>query len=194
VFISGKIAVTHNKKYIIPYFSSITDNDVGSFYDENDQWASGVTGVRNGDYRIITVPDNTKIAYMKINHIMTGKSNLMVVEGENYPTEYIPFHKKLEEDISLNDTQKVEVEEILNTTVLINNNLVASEIIGTTQSVILSADGWVQRVEHRNALGENVRTDTYTHSPNRITEIRTLNSGESITLIYHLDTMETEVI
>lgn len=69
-----------------------------------------------------------------------------------------------------------------------------SSIKGTKQSITFNDDGTVQKIEHKNSLNEIVRVDTFTYATNLITEVRTLATGETLTFVNHLDTLETEVI
>lgn len=72
-----------------------------------------------------------------------------------------------------------------------NLELYASEIPDTIQSYVFSAGSVSQVVHSRNNV--TVRTDTFTYSPSSITEVRTLNTGESLTIVTNLTTLETTV-
>ena len=62
----------------------------------------------------------------------------------------------------------------------------------TVQAITFGADGNVQRIVHsRN--GSAVRTDAFTFGANTITEVRTLASGESLTIAVNLATLQTTV-
>lgn len=53
-------------------------------------------------------------------------------------------------------------------------------------------DGTVSRVEHKS--GNTVkRSDVFTYGTTSITEVRTLDSGESLTIVTNLSTLETSV-
>lgn len=70
--------------------------------------------------------------------------------------------------------------------------LLSDEIPDTTQSYIFS-NGSVSQVTHsRNSVA--IRTDTFTYGESTITEVRTLNTGESLTIVTNLITLETTVI
>ena len=66
------------------------------------------------------------------------------------------------------------------------------EIDNTVQTITFASDGSVQKIEHKR---DNViiRTDTFTFTANTITEVRTLNTGESLAIVTNLQTLETVV-
>lgn len=70
----------------------------------------------------------------------------------------------------------------------------AEGIKGTTQTVTFNTDGTVQKIQHKNASNVVLREDVFTYAANLITEVRTLSTAETITFIYHTDTLLTEVI
>lgn len=71
-------------------------------------------------------------------------------------------------------------------TILLND-----EVPNTTQEYTFS-NGRVSQVTHsRNSAA--VRTDVFTYGASTITEVRTLSSGETLTLVTELDTLETTV-
>ena len=62
----------------------------------------------------------------------------------------------------------------------------------TVQTIAYAADGSVQSVTHtRN--GTVVRTDTFTFGDDQITEVRTLATGESLTIVTVLSTLVTTI-
>lgn len=65
------------------------------------------------------------------------------------------------------------------------------EIPDTVQSYAF-VDGTVSQITH-NRSGVAVRTDVFTYATNTITEVRTLNTGESLTIVTNLQTLETAV-
>ena len=67
-------------------------------------------------------------------------------------------------------------------------------IPGTTQIITFDAEGNVSQIVH-NTTGTStaVRTDVFTFGTNTITEVRTLNTGESLTIVTNLTTLETTV-
>lgn len=69
--------------------------------------------------------------------------------------------------------------------------LLSDEIPDTVQTYTFSG-GSVSRVTHsRN--GTAIRTDVFTYGSSIITEVRTLNTGESLTIVTNLTTLETSV-
>lgn len=69
--------------------------------------------------------------------------------------------------------------------------LLCEEIPNTVQTYVF-ADGSVSQVLHKSG-NTTVRTDTFTYATNTITEVRTLNTGESLTIVTNLQTLETVV-
>lgn len=70
-------------------------------------------------------------------------------------------------------------------------NLLTDEIPDTVQTYTFSG-GAVSQVTHsRN--GTAIRTDAFTYGASTITEVRTLNTGESLTIVTNLTTLETSV-
>lgn len=63
-----------------------------------------------------------------------------------------------------------------------------NEIRGAVQTVTLNADGSIAGVVHKIS-GTTVRTDVLTYSGTTVTEVRTLASGESLTLVTDTDTL-----
>lgn len=66
------------------------------------------------------------------------------------------------------------------------------EIPDTVQSITFDAAGNVDTITHTR---DNVviRTDEFTFGANTITEVRTLNTGESLTIVTNTTTLETTV-
>ena len=66
------------------------------------------------------------------------------------------------------------------------------EIDNTVQTITFGSDGSVQKIEHKrnNVI---IRTDTFTFATNMITEVTTLNTGETLTIATNLTTLETTV-
>lgn len=69
--------------------------------------------------------------------------------------------------------------------------LIMTEIPDTVQTCVF-ADGAISRIEHKRS-GSNVRVDAFTFGDNTITEVRTLSTGESLTIVTNLTTLETTV-
>lgn len=69
--------------------------------------------------------------------------------------------------------------------------LLCDEVPDTVQSYTFSG-GSVSQVAH-NRSNTAIRTDVFTYTDNTITEVRTLNTGESLTIVTNLTTLETTV-
>ena len=69
--------------------------------------------------------------------------------------------------------------------------LLADEVPNTTQEYTFSG-GSVSQVTHSSG-GAAVRTDLFTYAASSITEVRTLASGASLTIVTNLITLETAV-
>ncbi len=75
----------------------------------------------------------------------------------------------------------------------INAMLLHDEIPNTTQTIAFSpTTGDVSSITH---MRENtaIRTDVFTFGNGSITEVRTLNTGESLTIVTNTDTLATTV-
>lgn len=60
----------------------------------------------------------------------------------------------------------------------------------TVQTIVFDSSGNVQQITHvRNSAA--VRTDVFTFAASSITEVRTLATGESLTIVTNTDTLET---
>jgi len=68
--------------------------------------------------------------------------------------------------------------------------LIQEEIPGTTQRYDFEEDGTIKKIEHIQD-NQTIRTDTFTFDENVITEVRTLHTGESLTIVTNTETMET---
>lgn len=66
------------------------------------------------------------------------------------------------------------------------------EINNTVQEITYDANGVVQKIEHKQGT-EVIRTDVFTFTDTVITEVRTLNSGESLSIVTNLDTLVTTI-
>lgn len=75
------------------------------------------------------------------------------------------------------------------------NLLNLEEIPDTVQSIVFDGSGNVQSIIHKDRTDQTVtvRTDVFTFSGSTITEVRTLASGESLTIVTDTDTLVTTV-
>ena len=69
--------------------------------------------------------------------------------------------------------------------------LINDEVPNTVQSYTFS-DGSVSQIVHKRS-GTMIRTDVFTYGTSSITEVRTLNTGESLTIVTNLETLETSI-
>lgn len=74
----------------------------------------------------------------------------------------------------------------------LDNPLFREELPGTIQTILFDASGNVQSITHTR---DNVaiRTDEFTFADGAITETRTLNTGESLTIVTNTNTLQTTV-
>lgn len=67
-------------------------------------------------------------------------------------------------------------------------------IPGTTQTITFDSSGNVSQIKHcTTGTTTAVRTDAFTFAANSITEVRTLATGESLTIVTNTTTLETTV-
>lgn len=69
--------------------------------------------------------------------------------------------------------------------------LLSDDVPNTVQHYTFSGSSVSQVTHMRDS--EAIRTDTFTYGDNQITEVRTLNTGESLTIVTNLATLETAV-
>ena len=72
--------------------------------------------------------------------------------------------------------------------------LAAETIPGTTQKPTFNAAGVIQQIVHEGAGGAAVRTDVFTVTSTTITEVRTLATGQKLTLTTTLATKQTSIV
>ena len=72
------------------------------------------------------------------------------------------------------------------------STLQAENIPDTVQTITFDSDGNVQSITHTRD-GVAIRTDAFTFAANTITEVRALNTGESLTIVTNTDTLQTTV-
>ena len=80
-----------------------------------------------------------------------------------------------------------EISDVKNTLSLLDD-----EIPDTVQTITFDQNGNVQSIAHsRNNVA--VRTDVFTFAANSVTEVRTLSTGQSLTIVTNLSTLETTI-
>lgn len=72
--------------------------------------------------------------------------------------------------------------------------LAADTIPGTTQKPTFTAAGVIQQIIHEGAGGAAVRTDVFNVTSAAITEVRTLATGQKLTLTTTLATKQTSIV
>lgn len=70
--------------------------------------------------------------------------------------------------------------------------LQASDIPGTTQTYVRDSDGKITQTKHMSG-STVIRSDVYTRAATTFTEVRTLNTGQKLTLVTNKTTKETTV-
>ena len=121
--ITHKIVAKPNTTYVFGYSGEYGANSLGGLYNSTDVWIANISGSVVGDKECFTftTPDNSDIAYMRLNVDMRYVNTLMVVEGDTYPDEYIVYDassgKTLAADIKLHDNQLRQVQTQVDTAV-----------------------------------------------------------------------------
>lgn len=75
----------------------------------------------------------------------------------------------------------------------INELLLHENIPDTTETITFDSSGNVSTIVHTNGINVAVRTDAFTFGTGTITEVRTLNTGESLTIVTNTTTLTTTV-
>lgn len=73
-----------------------------------------------------------------------------------------------------------------------DHTLYLDELPGTTQTVTFDESGQIQQITHKRG-NDVIRTDYFSFSENEIMEIRTLDTGEKLTIVTNRNTLETTV-
>ena len=63
----------------------------------------------------------------------------------------------------------------------------------TTQTITFDASGNVSSIVHKDGSNNTIRSDAFTFGTNTITEVRTLYTGETLTIVTNTDTLVTTV-
>lgn len=86
-------------------------------------------------------------------------------------------------DENIQDISKLDESDLLQ----------IENIPGTTQTIAFDVNGNIQSITHKNSSNVAIRTDAFTFTDNSITEVRTLNTGASLTIVTNLNTLATTV-
>ena len=70
--------------------------------------------------------------------------------------------------------------------------LLADNVPNTTQEYTFGADGAISKVEHKDGTTVE-RSDVFTFTASAATEVRTLKTGETLTIVTNLETLQTTV-
>ena len=74
----------------------------------------------------------------------------------------------------------------------IREQILPENIPGTTQRITFTQDGNVDRITHTSGQ-TTVRTDVYTFGNNTVTEVRTLATGQKLTIVTNTETLVTTI-
>ena len=93
--------------------------------------------------------------------------------------------------VKLNQDMQEKTDAVVD--IQIWNLLQAETIFGTTQTMTFDSSGNILQIIHMGANNVAVRTDSFNFESNSITEIRTLSTGERMTIVTNTDTLVTTV-
>lgn len=125
--------------------------------------------------------------YVMVDSATDGTAKYQLSKITDGLTQEIATRSAADTEISADVTQ---LKEDL-TTESKYQMLLCDEVPDTVQAYTFSG-GSVSRVAH-NRSNTAIRTDVFTYTDNTITEVRTLNTGESLTIVTNLTTLETTV-
>ena len=116
---------------------------------------------------------------------MSNRTDI-VVETDNAEGQVLLSASRVY-DLTEDKTQDTINGEIKNTLSVLDD-----EIPDTVQTITFDQNGNVQSITHsRNNAA--VRTDVFTFAANSVTEVRTLSTGQSLTIVTNLSTLETTI-
>ena len=135
----------------------------------------------------------------------TGKTSYQYATDGGYTGSETDFATKLAseatkleigditDDITTGGVAKVASAEVMknfNRQTMLKSN----DIKGTKQTMTVDTNYAVQRILHTDTSTlATVRDDVFTYNENVVIEVRTLATGETLTLIHNLDTFETTI-
>lgn len=126
----------------------------------------------------------------KITELESAKDNVVLVQSTQPASEdnkiWIPTTQGQEVEVPTYD----EFTDLKSAMLLEQD-----EIPETVQSIVFDGSGNVQSITHKKRTDQNVtvRTDVFTFAGTAITEVRTLDTGESLTIVTDTDTLVTTV-
>jgi len=117
-FYSNYFPILPGETIITKYGSSLGASQL-TLYNASKTYVYRVSGTRNGDYVIYTVPTTATyqaVKYGRINNEIANMNTLMVVKGTTYPSSYKKYELVVLNDIiPLTAKQTEEVEALINT-------------------------------------------------------------------------------
>lgn len=134
--------------------------------------------VKEWDYKDLNI-------YATKEYVDETEANIVLVQEEQ-PTE--DENKIWIKEYEQDEVQMPTYEEFQ--TLSVNQLLAAEAIPNSVQDIIFNQYGEVDRITYtqNNTI---IRTDVFTFSNNEITEVRTLNTGESLTITVNTETLQT---
>ena len=127
--ISHFIEVEEGKNYCYPANTSQygSNNKIYVCYDENKEVINAydlrdATVDTDNDILHIKIPKGYGVKYIRVNLHQQTCPNFMIVEGDEYPSEFIPYGFKMSDDIEFSDSQKAEISKI-STEVIANSTV-----------------------------------------------------------------------
>ncbi|HHQ4319652.1 BppU family phage baseplate upper protein [Clostridium perfringens] len=161
--ISGYIAIESNKDYILPYFYDVygTNAKVICFYDKEKKFLFSIEGAtdKTNKFIIFNVLGSKRIKYCRFNIDRQEENNIMMVQGNVYPSvykEYNPDNKALlSNDINLNSQHKMEILH------LVGANSLNEKIITFNGDSVCYGEGYIGGygkiiAEKNNMIYENI--------------------------------------
>lgn len=188
---SGYIPIENGKTYIFPVYKSLYGwSTTGSIplYDVNKKFIGQASGTITADLLTATI-NKENAAYFRTT-IQRGSSNkynnsnLMVVEGTEYPSAYIPFRAAVKTPVLGLGLATDYVQALLNPlykkTILWNGDSICAG-----KAFDDEGDAWAGRIANRNSMTYK----NYAIGGGTITEGLSLNGTATHTISGTLDTM-----
>ncbi len=144
---------------------------------------------------MVAAPFDASSAYNKGDYVIWGENSN---EGKIYRfTTYHPaataWNLDQVEEVILTDRIKDHESRIATLEATGQMDNLRAEIIpGTVQNINFDNDGNVSTILHKKS-GTTFRTDAFTFSDSTVTEVRTLATGEQMTIVTDTDTLETTI-
>ena len=159
------------------FYSTFSSNSVKiNLYNYNKEFIEQIRGVNNENGTLtFTIPTNLyEVRYFRYNIKPSDINNIMVVEGEIYPDEFIKYKLYLKEDFEFNDTQinyiknfntSLETNKLYNKTIVFDGDSICEAKTDTDNK-----SGWAGRIGIKNNMiwknygisGGTIASETYT--------------------------------